>query len=60
MIDDLIQRLDLFSSDPVLGGVIEEAKGRIEQIEAENAALRRTLAKANKMLVDLLDWLKGY
>lgn len=33
--NDLKQRLNLFSSNPVFGGIIEEAKTRIEQLEAE-------------------------
>lgn len=33
MADDLKQRLRMFAGEPVLGGVIEEAADRIEELE---------------------------
>lgn len=39
MTDDLKQRLRVFAGDPILGGVIDEAADRIEQIEKERDEL---------------------
>lgn len=45
MTDDLKQRLRVFAGDPILGGVIDEAADRIEQLEVERdeaaSAVRR-------------------
>lgn len=39
MSKELIERLRVFAGDPVLGGVIEEAADRIEELERENNEL---------------------
>jgi hypothetical protein len=48
--NDLKQRLNLFSSDPVLGGIIEEAKTRIEQLEADRENLLQLLESASEVI----------
>ena len=42
--NDLIKRIAIYKSDPVLGGVLEEAADRIEQLQRENSELRFALA----------------
>ena len=43
MTDGLKQRLRVFAGDPILGGVIDEAADRIEQLESERDELMACL-----------------